>query len=189
MSIGYCSPLSSGGETLQEQEWAERAKKAAQLKEAEQKMLKDRAEADKAAAREGEGMCPALERGEGVWISPLDGGQWLPAYPAAPVEPWAQEIRSAQWAEIFQLADDVALAKGAWGMAEHIERLRTERPEKGQGRRNWDCAAQAVSRKAAEMREECAASERRKDETEAEERRRLENNPFAALAALKRGTK
>ena len=23
MSIGYCSPLSSGGETLQEQEWAE----------------------------------------------------------------------------------------------------------------------------------------------------------------------
>ena len=40
-----------------------------------------------------------------------------------------------------------------------------------------------------EMREECAASERRKDEAEAEERRRLENNPFAALAALKRGTK
>ena len=90
---------------------------------------------------------------------------------------------------IIKLADDVALAKGAWGMAEHIERLRTERPEKGQGRRNWDCAAQAVSRKAAEMRKECAASERRKDEAEAEERRRLENNPFAALAALKRGTK
>lgn len=111
--------------------------------------------------------------------------QWLPTTASPAVEGWARDIRAEQWGEMFALADAAAMVASEWGMEANIATLRTERGEKGQHRRNWDCAAEAVLKCAERIREERTAEHRREKEAAASERARMEASPFAALAALK----